>query len=227
MSSSFWDDKSEETFYYSSFPRIQGRILRGTIKYLEALADHDILDEQVLRAAGIPATATGHGEKIRPAIDEALHILRSWVREPSESEGSMFSRMFGGKARLGGKSVVIDSEYPISEMLNAPFYIEKVAELEGCPDSFVQLGLMGVFVALEVSEDRLGVDHEGSKIIVDILDRLEPYTDWEGCGGGDVGSDDSDEEEGGNNPNPPRTTAQQLRAVFAACAANPDSSIVA
>nr|GAT42783.1 predicted protein [Mycena chlorophos] len=249
MSGSLWDEKTETTFYYSSFTRIQGRMLRGTIAYLEDLEANKQLTHDILVAAGVPlpdfVPPSGFDAHFRPIIVDALQVLRSWRRQPTDTDGSMFSRMFGGSQRLEGRSVVQESQYPITEMLNAPFFIEKVSNmilrffrrvdlvkvssLDGvCPSELVQLGLVPAFVALEATEDRMGINNEGSKAMVDTLDRIERFTDWERCGGGDVeDSDDEDEAEEEKEEKPQLTTAQALRAVFAACAGDPESSVVA
>jgi hypothetical protein len=114
----------------------------------------------------------------------------------------------------------------MSEILNTPFFVEKVTAEKGvCPECLVKLGLAAVFACMEVSEDRLGISHEGAVGIVEFLDRMEPYTDWEGW---DDGQNYGDEEEGIQAEETAKgTPGQQMRAVFAACAANPESSIVA
>ncbi|KAJ7755343.1 hypothetical protein DFH07DRAFT_821967 [Mycena maculata] len=233
MSSCYWDEKSGLTFYYSSFPWIQGRYLRGAIKYLEALDGNLALGKQALHDAGVPLpdptiSDSSAIDEFRPVIADALALLKSWVREPSEGT-DVFSNMFGGRG-IGGTPSVLQSPYPMSDLLNTPFFIEKVVEEESvCPPCLLKLGLQGVFVCIEASEDRLDVSHEGAKIMVDMLDRVNPYTDWEGFE--ETAEDEEDEEEGEVGDvklkKAPGTPMQQLRAVFAACAANPESFLVA
>ncbi|KAK7046669.1 hypothetical protein R3P38DRAFT_3257992 [Favolaschia claudopus] len=220
MSSCFWDEKTEETFYYSSFPWIQGRILRGAIKYLATLDENPILDIAALRAAGVPVPDSARVEDFQVAITEALALLNSWVREPGEVD-DIVSQMFGRKSAWAAPSVS-ESQSPLSDILNTPFFIEKVAEMNSvCPQCLAKLGLEGVFLCMEISEDKLEVSPGGAKAIVDALDRLESYTDWGGWEEED--SEDEDEEE----VEVKKTPGEQMRIVFAACAANPESSIVA
>ncbi|KAF7350446.1 hypothetical protein MVEN_01349800 [Mycena venus] len=231
MSSCFWDEKTEETFHYSSFPWIQGRLLRGAIKYLAAL-DKRPVDKQALLDAGVPIPHSSMGDsaaiqEFGPVMTEALALLNSWVREPTVVK-DFVSKMFGGKGAWGTPSV-LESKYPLSDILNTPFFIEKVAEEKSvCPPCLAKLGLGGLFLCMEISEDRLEVLPGGAKEIVDALDRLESYTDWEGWE--DVDSDDDeDEAEPGETVKETKTKGspgQQMRAVFAACSANPESSIV-
>jgi hypothetical protein len=191
------------------------------------------LDKQALLDAGVPLPDSSSmrdsasiEEEFRPFITEALTLLRSWIREPSEGE-RVFSKMFGGNGGWGApRASVLESKYPMSEILNTPFFVEKVTAEKGvCPECLVKLGLAAVFACMEVSEDRLGISHEGAVGIVEFLDRMEPYTDWEGW---DDGQTYGDEEEGIQAEETAKgTPGQQMRAVFAACAANPESSIVA
>ncbi|KAJ7839549.1 hypothetical protein B0H14DRAFT_3458609 [Mycena olivaceomarginata] len=209
MSSCFWDEKTEETFHYSSFPWIQGRLLRGAIKYLDALDEVTVLDKQTLLDAGVPlAGDSADVQEFATAISEALALLNGWLREPSEVE-DFVSKMFGGKGM--GIPAVQESQFPLSDILNTPFFIEKVAEENS------------------ISEDRLEVSPGDAKDIVDVLDRLESYVDWDGWE--DVGSEDEseDEEDPGSavKKETKETPGQQMRTVFAACAANPESSILA
>ncbi|KAJ7857248.1 hypothetical protein B0H14DRAFT_2578399 [Mycena olivaceomarginata] len=228
MSSCFWDEKTEETFHYSSFPWIQGRLLRGAIKYLDALDEVAVLDKQTLLDAGVPlAGDSADVQEFATAISEALALLNGWLREPSEVE-DFVSKMFGGKGM--GIPAVQESQFPLSDILNTPFFIEKVAEENSvCPPCLGKLGLRGAFLCMKISEDRLEVSPGDAKDIVDVLDRLESYVDWDGWE--DVGSEDEsgDEEDPGSavKKETKETPGQQMRIVFAACAANPESSILA
>ncbi|KAF8189856.1 hypothetical protein K438DRAFT_1832201 [Mycena galopus ATCC 62051] len=228
MTRSFSDEESGETFRYSSFPWIQGRLLRGAIKYLAAVDAAAVSDKPTLLEAGVPLCDTiSDSAELSTVVSEALVLLNSWLREPSESQKK---DMFRAKGPFGTPSV-LESEFPLSDIQNTPFFIEKVAEADCvCPPCLERLGLGGLFLCMD-GEGGVEVSSGGAKEIVDVLDRLEPYIDWEGWE--DVEEDDSEDEseegEGDRNGEPAeketKTPGQQMRVVFAACAANPESSI--
>ncbi|KAJ6590633.1 hypothetical protein DFH09DRAFT_1307172 [Mycena vulgaris] len=230
MSTSFWDEKTEVAIHYSSFPWIQGQVLRAAVDYVAALDGNPALDEQALRDAGVPLPDPSVAvAEFRAAISEALVLLRSWVREPVERE-NVWGKMFGAKGFVE-TTPMLESQYPMTEMLNLPFIACMVLEHPVCPPCLARLGLDGVYIILEVSED-LSLSHEGAKVMVDMLDRLEPYADWSGWEHEDSDNEgeDEDEEDGGasevKEKKPEGTAGEQMRAVFAACAADPESSIV-